>query len=154
MRYLLDTGILVRILHHSDPHYSSIRQSLRSLSAAKHTFVTARQNVVEFWNVCTRPASARGGFNLSVEETSARLRILERWVDVLNEPDSVYPRWKSLVTRHLVCGKQVHDARIVAVMTAYRIRRILTLNAADFARYPSIFAVSPDAFLQQPAQIV
>jgi predicted nucleic acid-binding protein len=73
MRHLLDTGILVRVPHRADPLNPEIRESLRHLAAAGHTFVTTRQNIAEFWNVCTRPASARGGFGLSPEETARRL---------------------------------------------------------------------------------
>jgi predicted nucleic acid-binding protein len=147
MRYLLDTGVLVRILHRADPLNSDIRASRRQLASDDHHFVTARQNVVEFWNLCTRPASARGGFDLSPAETGRRLRTLERFVDVLNEPDSTYRRWKLLVTRHNVIGRQVHDARIAAVMLAYRIRRILTFNSSDFHRYRGIEAVTPQEVL-------
>jgi predicted nucleic acid-binding protein len=64
-------------------------------------------------------------------------------VEILNEPDSTYRRWKSLVTHYNVAGKQVHDARLVAVMMAYRIKRILTLNAVDFARFEQIEAITP-----------
>ena len=144
MRYLLDTGILVRVLHRSDPQNQSIRSALRKLAAEGHVYAAARQNIVEFWNLCTRPAAARGGFGLAVEETRTRLRILERFIDVLKEPDSTYRHWKSIVIRHAVIGKQVHDARIVAVMTAYRIKRILTLNKSDFVRFPGIQAFTPD----------
>jgi predicted nucleic acid-binding protein len=150
MRYLLDTGILVRMLHGSDPHNMSIRETLRQLASENHSFVTARQNIVEFWNVCTRPAIARGGFGLSIEETTRRLRTLERFVFVLNEPDSTYAHWKSLVTRFQVIGKQVHDARLVAVMAAYRIRRILTLNVGDFQRYRAIQPIAPLGVAQLP----
>jgi predicted nucleic acid-binding protein len=143
MRYVLDTGIIVRLLHRSDPENPRIRQALRRLSAQGHTFVCARQNIVEFWNVSTRPAIARGGFGLSVDETAARLRILERIIEVLNEPDSSYRHWKSLVVRYGISGRQVHDARIVSIMLAYRIKRILTLNAPDFSRFPETRAYSP-----------
>jgi predicted nucleic acid-binding protein len=143
MRYLLDTGVLVRMLHRSDPDNATVRAALRVLRGRRHTFVTARQNVVEFWGVCTRPTTARGGFGLSIEETAARLRLLERIVEVVNEPDSTYRRWKSLVSRYRVSGRQVHDARIVAVMMAYRIKRVVTLNDADFDRYGEIRVVTP-----------
>lgn len=148
MRYLLDTGILVRALHRPDPENASIRQALRSLHSDGHALVCARQNIVEFWSLCTRPAASRGGFGLTVEETGRRLRILERFVTVLNEPVSTHRLWKSLVLRHRVSGKQVHDARIAAVMLAYRVRRILTLNESDFVRYPEIAAISPEALIK------
>jgi predicted nucleic acid-binding protein len=148
MRYLLDTGILVRIPHRSDPLHSQIREAMRRLAQAGHTFVTTRQNMAEFWNVCTRPATARGGFGLSADDAAHRLRLLERFITVLGEPESAYARWKALVRKHNVLGRQVHDARIASVMSAQRVKRILTLNEADFARYtPAIEPVSPAAVL-------
>jgi predicted nucleic acid-binding protein len=148
MRHLLDTGILVRIPHRTDPLNPEIRQALRRLAGSGHSFVTTRQNIAEFWNVCTRPMSARGGFGLSPDETARRLRMLERFVLVLSEPDSAYARWKALVQKHNVLGRQVHDARIVSVMAAHRIKRIVTLNETDFVRYaPEVIALTPGAIL-------
>lgn len=146
MRDLLDTGILVRIPHRSDPLHSEVREAMRRLAEAGHTFVTTRQNMAEFWNVCTRPATARGGFGLSADDAAHRLRLLERFITVLGEPESAYARWKALVQKHNVLGRQVHDARIVAVMLPHRVKRILTLNEADFGRYvPAVEPVSPAA---------
>jgi predicted nucleic acid-binding protein len=144
MRYLLDTGILVRIPHRTDPLNGEVRSAIRALAGAGHRFITTRQNIAEFWNVCTRPASARGGLGLSVADVSHRLRVLERFVTVLGEPHSAYQRWKALVRKHSVMGRQVHDARIVALMSAHRVKRILTLNESDFLRFaPDVVAVAP-----------
>jgi hypothetical protein len=46
---------------------------------------------------------------------------------------------------------QVHDARLVALMQVHGITHILTLNGADFARYPGIVPIDP-ASLSPPAQ--
>jgi len=40
-----------------------------------------------------------------------------------------------------VVGRQVCDARLVAVMQAYGITRILTLNPAGFRRYAPLIAI-------------
>ena len=106
----------------------------------------------EFWNVWTRPATARGGFGLSVEETQRRLRLIERLLRVLPESPASYSIWKQLVVRHAVLGVQVHDARLVAFMQAHNMTHILTLNP-DFHRYPGITAISPTDLLgaQTPA---
>lgn len=143
MRYLLDTGILARVPHRIDPQHQIIREALRRIAGHQHTFVAATQNIAEFWNLCTRPVAARGGFGLSLEETSHRLRILERLVVVLKEPESAYRKWRSLVLSHRVIGKQVHDARLAALMLSYRLKRILTLNPGDFTRYSGIEAITP-----------
>jgi predicted nucleic acid-binding protein len=52
-----------------------------------------------------------------------------------------------MVVQHGIQGVQVHDARLVAWMQAYGITHIVTLNTADFARYPGITALSPQDVL-------
>jgi predicted nucleic acid-binding protein len=132
----------------ADPLHLTVCQAVRQLGVRNHTFVTCTQNIAEFWNLCTRPAAARGGLGLSLDETSRRLAVLERFVTVLREPPTAYDKWKNLVARHRVQGKQVHDARIVALISAHRIRRILTLNPDDFARYSGLQVFTPQQTLK------
>src|SRR5262245_3682801 len=148
MFVLADTGILLRLVNRTDPLHPTVRASIRTLRTHAHSLVTASQNVSEFWNVCTRPASARGGYGLSVAETGKRLRRIERRATVLPDTPAAYPIWKQLVVTHGVMGVQVHDARLVALMTIQSVTHVLTLNAADFARYSGITAVSPVEILQ------
>ena len=138
-----DTNILLRLLDRADPQHAAIRQALRALRVRGDVSVTAPQNIAEFWNVCTRPAAARGGLGHTVQETDRRVRLLERLFRVLPDSPAVYPLWRQLVVQHGVQGVQVHDARLAAWMQAHGISHLLTLNAADFARYPGITAWSP-----------
>lgn len=101
----------------------------------------AVQNVAEFWNVCTRPASARGGLGLSLAETNQRLRLLERIVAVLPDSPAAYQIWRNFVVSLGVVGVQVHDTRLAALMQVHGVTHILTLNTADFARFPAITAL-------------
>jgi predicted nucleic acid-binding protein len=144
MRYLVDTNVLLRLLQRNDPHHSTIRQAVRSLLAHGDELCCAPQNIVELWNVSTRPATARGGFGLTTAETDRRVRLIERVFTILEETPSVYPEWRRLVVDYSVSGVQVHDARIVALMNVHAVTHVLTLNASDFSRYAGIVAVSPD----------
>lgn len=67
----------------------------------------------------------------------------EGYFSVLSESADVYVEWKDLVTAHKVQGVKAHDARIVAAMSIYGIRRIVTFNAGDFERYSGIEIVTP-----------
>lgn len=144
MRYLVDSNVLLRLLQRNDPHHSTIHQAVRALLARGDELCCAPQNIVELWNVSTRPATARGGFGLTTAETDRRVRLIERVFTVLEETPAVYPEWRRLVVNHSVAGVQVHDARIVAVMNVHAVTHVLTLKGADFSRYAGTTCVAPD----------
>ena len=100
------------------------------------------QNIVEFWNVCTRPLD-RNGLGLSPQEAEAAAARLEALLKLLPDNPSIYPEWRRLVATYNVSGVQVHDARLVAVMNVYDVDNIVTFNGRDFSRYPRIRAVHP-----------
>jgi predicted nucleic acid-binding protein len=102
--YLADTNILLRFLLPNDPAYPTIRQAVRTLKTQGEQIVTTSQNIVEFWNVCTRPTTARGGLGLSIEATERRVRLLERHFRVFSDNSSTYEQWKALVLAHHVRG--------------------------------------------------
>jgi predicted nucleic acid-binding protein len=141
--YLADTNILLRFLLRNDPAYPDIRQAIRILKTRREQLVTTPQNIAEFWNVCTRPTTARGGLGLSIEATERRVRLLERHFRVLPDSPAIYQEWKALVLAHNVMGVQVHDARLVAAMKIHGVTRIFTINVTDFSRYPNVQAYAP-----------
>jgi len=142
VRVLADTNILLRLLNPTDPEYSTVREAVDALFARGEQLCFVPQNLVEFWNVCTRPA-ASNGFGLTSAETDARAKLIEGRFLFLPETERVHTEWRRLVVEHSVAGAQVHDARIAAAMLAHGVPRLLTLNDRDFARYPGISAVHP-----------
>jgi predicted nucleic acid-binding protein len=151
MLILVDSGILLWLVERGDPQHAAIRGAVRALRRRGDTLVTAAQNAAEFWNVCTRPAAARGGYSLSIADADRRLHVIERLFHVLPDSPDSYKIWRGLLVAHAVKGVQVHDARLVALMRAYGISHILTLNANDFARYAGIVPIEPSS-LQSPPQ--
>jgi len=104
----------------------------------------ASQNCIEFWNVATRPVESNG-LGQTIEVADRVLKRFEQVFSRLPEPVEVYDRWRELVVRFGVSGVKVHDARLVALMLANDIFRILTFNSADFQRFGElgIHAVEP-----------
>jgi predicted nucleic acid-binding protein len=144
MQYLLDTGVLLRLVIPSDAMHVQIRRSIGLLKSRGHRLLTTSQNISEFWNVCTRPATARGGRGLSPASTYQRLKFVERAVSILPDRTETYQEWKKLVVAHSVVGVQVHGARMVAAMLVHGVGNLLTLNTIDFKRYASLVtAVKP-----------
>jgi len=146
MLIFADSGILLRFMERTDPQHGTIRQAVRTLVGRGDEMVTAAQNLAEFWNVCTRPATARGGLGLPIAEADRRLRVLERLFAILSDLPTAYGIWRNLIVSHAVQGKQVHDTRLAALMLAHGITHILTLNGADFARFPTITVLDPATF--------
>lgn len=149
MPMFVDSGVLLRAVHRSDPYYLEVRGAIRLLLRTAEPVFTGLQQLAEFWNVCTRPPGMRGGFNLPLEEAARRLRRIERGVIVLTETPLTPGIWKALVQQHGVQGVQVHDARTVALMLTHSLTDLLTLNKADFVRYGSdgIRPATPTEFL-------
>jgi len=143
MLYLLDTNILLRLFHRSDAFHSLVRQALAALWARGDRFCYTSQILGEFWNVCTRPITARGGFGLSLAETDRRARVIERFYGFLPDSAAVHAQWRRLLVAHSIVGVQVHDARVVAAMNAHGVSHLLTFNVSDFTRFPSITAQHP-----------
>jgi hypothetical protein len=95
----------------------------------------ATQNIAEFCNVVTRPVDNNGFGRSPVDALDAIEKDIEPICSVLIETDGVFPELKRLIAKYAIIGKQVHDARLVAMMLAWRIDSILTLNDRDFRRY-------------------
>jgi cytosine/uracil/thiamine/allantoin permease len=49
-----------------------------------------------------------------------------------------------------VKGAKVHAARLAAIMQAYGLTSVLTLNQPDFLRYPGIQAIHPNQIQPSP----
>jgi predicted nucleic acid-binding protein len=143
MAYLFDTNLFLRLARRNDPQRQLVLDALRRLRSRNEVLCFTPQVLSEFWNVCTRPASARGGLGLSLTETERKARLIERHFRLLPDSLSTFREWRRLVVAHSVMGVEVHDAKLVASMSVYVITNLLTFNVADFKRYPAITALSP-----------
>lgn len=128
---LVDTGVLLRAFERSSPYQQIILKAFRQQRNQGHLLVTSHQNIAEFWNVVTRPATARGGFGLPSTEAEKRVRVIEKLGSVLPFTPACYAVWRQLLLSHAITGVSVHDARLVATMKSHG----MTLNGGDFQRY-------------------
>jgi predicted nucleic acid-binding protein len=135
MAYLLDSGIILRLVDTKDARHTEVRHAVRTLGDQGQELFIATQNIAEFCNVATRPILNNG---LGLQPTVA-IELFEKDVEpiceVVVEKELVHLELKRLISTYSVIGKQVHDARLVAMMLAWQIENILTLNDRDFRRY-------------------
>ena len=131
--FFVDTNILLRIVNPSDPHHALARRALSTLRNARCPLQIAAQNLVEAWNVMTRPQK-QNGFGWTARDTAGVIENLEQAFALLTSPPQVHEEWKRISRHFTVSGAQVHDARLVAVMKVHGVRHILTFDAKDFRR--------------------
>lgn len=146
MAYLVETSVLTRLANVNDVSYAVADHAVTTLRQQGEELRTTPQNFVEFRSVATRSTAVNGlGFPPAVVE--AKATIFEATFPLLPETPDIYPAWKTLVQAAGVVGKQVHDARLVAICHIYGITHVLTFNVQHFARFatygPGLVVVDP-----------
>jgi len=140
--YLVDSNVLLRWVRPEHSDYPVTVSAMDALLRQDAILCYTSQNVAEFWNTCTRPVD-RNGFGLSPLGADSNARSFEVRLRLLPDSLAVHEEWRRLLVTHAVSGVRVHDARLVAAMQVHGIKRILTFNNRDFARFTEIEAVHP-----------
>lgn len=136
MAYLIDTSILARLANTADVYHVVALRAVGELHRRGERMHITPQNLVEFRSVSTRPAAVNG-LGLSAVDAEAKAAVFESLFPLLAETPDIYQAWKALAGAYAVVGKQVHDARLVAVCHVHRVTHILTFNVAHFTRLAS-----------------
>jgi len=145
MTYLVDSNILIRLVHRSDPMHVDAQNAYRILRQQGEKLCIVPQNLIEFWTVATRPTSVHG-LGLTIEETSHEVSLLKSLFSLQPDSPAIFSEWEKLVVRYQVMGKQTHDTRLVAAMIAHQISHLLTFNTKDFNRFIEITTIAPQSF--------
>lgn len=149
MRILVDSNIVLRLLHHASPQHQIAFDATEKIRLATHRLCLAPQNIYEVWSVATRPTTVNGlGFSNSQIQTE--VSNMKSHYDLLEETPSVFSEWEKLVALHAILGKNVHDTRLVAAMMVHGITHLLTFNKQDFQRYSNITVLTPADVIATP----
>jgi predicted nucleic acid-binding protein len=141
-QYLVDTNVLLRAASKTAGQHSGVVHAIsRLIERGEELFITP-QILIEFWSVATRPADVNG-FGWSAELVRGEIHRLLDQFPLLPDTPAVFEEWLRLVSSRGVTGKQVHDARLVAVMNTHRVGHLLTFNIGDFKGY-DVTIISPD----------
>ena len=150
MQYLLDTNILLRFANTSDAAHDLASKAVELLFRRKDQLFVTPQVLIEFWNAGTRPVAV-SGLGMSLDEAVKHIQSFEVQFQMLAEPADVWVRLKSIGTSAKVIGKQIHDARLVAICHLHSIPNILTFNGRHFARFA---AIGPGLNIVEPATVL
>ena len=125
MAFLIDTSVLVRLANTSDLQHPAAARAVLELHRRGEDLRITPQVLVEFRNVATRPKSANGA-GLPIADAETHAATFEAKFQLLAETPSIHTGWKAIVGALGIVGKQVHDARLVAVCHANTVTHLLT----------------------------
>lgn len=143
--YVIDTNVLLRVTDTSSAQQTAVLRAIASLKETGEELFVVPQVLTEYWSVATRPLSVNG-FGWPVESVRGQIDKFLDLFPLLPETPAVFEEWLRQVTERKVVGKQVHDARLVALLKIHGITHLLTFNLTDF-KDCGIHAVSPDEIL-------
>ncbi|HEX5447032.1 MAG TPA: type II toxin-antitoxin system VapC family toxin [Pirellulales bacterium] len=145
----MDTSVVARLANVNDALHTVAGRALLHLHRNGEAVHITPQVLIEFRSVATRPIYANGLGLPAVDAEAHALLFVTRFPLLADTPD-VYPAWKALVEAVGVIGKQVHDARLVAVCHAHKVTHLLTFNVAHFRR---MSAFGPGLIVVDPATV-
>ncbi len=146
MAFLLDTSVLGRLANRADVSHPVVTAAIAELHRRGEVLHIIPQNLIEFRNFATRPISVNG-LGLTATAAEGLGATFEASFPLLGETPDIYLAWKAIVGALGVVGKQVHDARLLAVCHVHAVTHLLTFNVSHFVRMagfgPGITVVDP-----------
>jgi predicted nucleic acid-binding protein len=149
MAVLIDTSVLGRLANRADAAHAVAQAAVAELHRRGEVLHVTAQNLIEFRNFATRPAAANG-LGLNPAASAGVAAVFESSFPLLDETPAVYPAWRALADTLGVVGKQVHDARLVAVCHVHGVTHLLTFNVGHFGRLATL---APGVVVLDPASV-
>ena len=133
----VDTNVLLTATDASRAEHGDATRLLNEAGRHGLHLAVSGQIFREYLVVATRPLDANG-LGLSVGDAIANVNEFLRRTHSYDETEEVARRLRQLALTYGVRGKRLHDANIVATMTVYGIRVLITQNVNDFAPFNEI----------------
>jgi predicted nucleic acid-binding protein len=131
MAFLVDTSVLGRLASTGDAQHSRAIHAVLTLEQRGEILLVAPQSLIEFRNFSTRPKKYNG-LGLTPAEAEAHIADFKADFQLIPESPDVFPAWEAIAHATGVIGKQVHDARLVAICQVAGVASILTFNVTHF----------------------
>jgi len=142
----LDTNVFLAATDRSRDEHSDCTALLSEVDSAGCHLACTPQVLREYLVVATRPVEANG-LGLASIDARTNVRKFRNRITVLDESTRVLESLLALVEAHDLKGKRIHDANIVAAMTAHRLHVLVTSNSDDFRHISESTILGPTACL-------
>ncbi|HSS19827.1 MAG TPA: PIN domain-containing protein [Pyrinomonadaceae bacterium] len=151
MSFAVDTNVLLRSIDDGHVAQPIAQSALLELRDRGETPAIFPQNLIEFWAVATRPV-VNNGLGFSIVKAGEEIISLKSLFALRPNTPEIFFEWEKIVLQYRVSGKQTHDAHLVAAMHVHNLTHLLTFNIADFKRFTTIAAVSPQSVALEDAK--
>lgn len=133
----LDTNVLLCASDASrDQHIHALRLLSEAGESGFHLLISG-QILREYLVVATRPIGLNG-LGMTSDEALRNIEQVKHRTGLIEETAQTAERLQSLVRRHTLQGKRIHDANVVATMACRGIKILITGNRRDFEGVDSI----------------
>lgn len=140
--YFVDTNILVAASDDTRSGHAESHELFERAANGSPRLFACGQILREYLVVATRPVKSNG-LGLSPGKATENIRTFRTCLKLLDENVACSRRLESIVLKHKLKGKRIHDANIASIMIENGLRTIFTLNPADFSIFQSIQAKQP-----------
>lgn len=137
----VDTNILVYASVVSAPQHQLANDALQQLHDVNIDCVVSQQILREYITVIMRLRNA--GNDLSTEAILDNVAVFRNQYVVVEDTPAVIDMLLDLLRRFPESDRRIYDANIVATMLVHGVRRLLTHNIRDFARYADLIEIIP-----------
>jgi predicted nucleic acid-binding protein len=134
-KIFFDTNILIYLANEDSPFHLEVAKTFKEIARKSELWIS-RQVLREYAVVMTRHGIVEKP--LSSKEIVSDM---EKWgslFQVADETEEVTNILVELIKTYNIKGKSIHDANIIAVMTANSIQTLFTLNIKDFKKFKKI----------------
>lgn len=134
-KVFLDTNILVYLANEDSPFHHKVVTRFKKLAGECELWIS-RQVLREYAVVMTRTGTVEKP--LSPSEVAADIEQWEGIFQIADETEEVTRILVELIKEYDIKGKSIHDANIIATMTANLIETLFTFNTDDFKEFDSV----------------
>jgi predicted nucleic acid-binding protein len=138
----VDTNILLAATDRDRKDHRHSREIFERGFKGELRIFACGQILREYLVVTTRPLE-NNGMGMTPAKAVENVASFNKCVQLLNETDATTRRLTSLIEKHKLKGKRIHDANLVAIMIENGLRKLFTLNPADFKIFTSIQTDTP-----------
>lgn len=136
-RVFVDTNVLLAATDRDrSQHQNALTFLDEGLRGSLRLFVTG-QIFREYLVVATRPQEVNG-LGLSPQEALKNVRGFKSVLQILSEDDKTASGLMTMIQKHGLKGKRIHDANLIASMDRHGLRQLKTYNPSDFKTFPDV----------------